>query len=141
MYFSWFLCPILKRRKQIPAFPKNFVILDEEDQKAILKNVYHDYNIDSRSYTYQQAISGISIFKNENPDYIKKYLLDLDNSIINEELIKTEDTLKKIILGYLYEQKKNFGLDFDDLIEFSSITKKGREEVLDKIESLLVETI
>ena len=29
----------------------------------------------------------------------------------------------------------------DDLIEFSSVTKKGREEVLDKIESLLVETI
>ena len=29
----------------------------------------------------------------------------------------------------------------DDLIEFSSVTKKGREEVLDKIESLLIETI
>ncbi len=29
----------------------------------------------------------------------------------------------------------------DDIIEFSSVTKKGREEVLDKIESLLVETI
>lgn len=29
----------------------------------------------------------------------------------------------------------------DDIIEFSSVTKKGREEVLDKISSLLVETI
>ena len=29
----------------------------------------------------------------------------------------------------------------DDLIEFSSVTKKGREEVLDKISSLIVETI
>ncbi len=29
----------------------------------------------------------------------------------------------------------------DDLIEFSSVTKKGREEVLDRIQSLLVETI
>jgi len=29
----------------------------------------------------------------------------------------------------------------DDLIEFSSVTKKGREEVLKKIETLLVETI
>ncbi len=29
----------------------------------------------------------------------------------------------------------------DDLIEFSSVTKKGREEVLSKIESLLIETI
>ncbi len=29
----------------------------------------------------------------------------------------------------------------DDLIEFSSVNKKGREEVLDKIESLLIETI
>jgi len=29
----------------------------------------------------------------------------------------------------------------DDLIEFSSVTKKGREEVLDKIQSLIVETI
>ncbi len=29
----------------------------------------------------------------------------------------------------------------DDLIEFSSVTKKGREAVLDKIESLLIETI
>ena len=29
----------------------------------------------------------------------------------------------------------------DDLIEFSSVTKKGREEVLNKISSLIVETI
>jgi GTP-binding protein len=29
----------------------------------------------------------------------------------------------------------------DDMIEFSSVTKKGREEVLAKIESLIVETI
>ena len=29
----------------------------------------------------------------------------------------------------------------DDMIEFSSVTKKGREEVLTKIESLVVETI
>ena len=29
----------------------------------------------------------------------------------------------------------------DDLIEFSSVTKKGREEVLDRIGSLLIETI
>ena len=29
----------------------------------------------------------------------------------------------------------------DDMIEFSSVTKKGREEVLTKIESLIVETI
>ena len=29
----------------------------------------------------------------------------------------------------------------DDMIEFSSVTKKGREEVLNKIESLIVETI
>ena len=29
----------------------------------------------------------------------------------------------------------------DDMIEFSSVSKKGRDEVLDKIESLIVETI
>ena len=29
----------------------------------------------------------------------------------------------------------------DDVVEFSSVTKKGREEVLDKISSLIVETI
>lgn len=29
----------------------------------------------------------------------------------------------------------------DDIIEFSSVTKKGREEVLNKIESIVVETI
>ena len=29
----------------------------------------------------------------------------------------------------------------DDVIEFSSVSKKGREEVLNKISSLLVETI
>ena len=29
----------------------------------------------------------------------------------------------------------------DDMIEFSSVSKKGREEVLAKIESLIVETI
>ena len=29
----------------------------------------------------------------------------------------------------------------DDIIEFSSVSKKGREEVLNKIESLVVETI
>ena len=116
--FHGFCVQFLREENKFLHFPKNFVILDEEDQKTILKNVYLEHNIDSREYTYQNALKEIHTYK-LNPNYIQKYMLDLDNSVLKEDLAKSDNTLQKIFLGYLYEQKKNYGLDFDDLIEFA----------------------
>ena len=44
------------------------------------------------------------------------YLLELDIQKLKTEYMNEKDIKRKVFLGYLYEQRKCYGLDFDDLI-------------------------
>ena len=77
-----------------------------------------------------------------------------DDDILMYQFLKYYDIPVTIIVNKsdkVGNSKKQKNLDIisktidlapgDDMIEFSSVTKKGREEVLSKIESLIVEMI
>ena len=98
-------------------YPQNFVVLDSEDQESILKSVYQTCNIMSKTYTFNMARKDITLFKTHFCHI--PYLIDLDSTKLKKEYENENDVKKKIILGYLYEQKKCFGLDYDDLITIS----------------------
>ena len=115
--FHSFCVQFLREENKFLHYPKSFVVLDEEDQKEILKKVYKIYKIDTTEYTFKRSLKAISEYKHKS-DYIKKYIVGLSVDDLLKNIEQTEGE-NKIILGYLYEQKKIFGLDFDDLILFS----------------------
>jgi len=107
-------------------YPKNFIILDAEDQKTILREVFNELDINSKNLTFKQALQFISKSKGTS-DYLS-YIL-ANKSFEHEN---TENLSIKIFHKYLDKQKRNYALDFDDLIHFTVYILTTFNEVLVK---------
>lgn len=112
--FHGFCVKLLREDIHAINYPQNFVVMDSEDTEDILKTVYENAHIQSRTYTFDMARDHISAMKNEMQHIA--YLADISNDRLLAEYEKASDIPEKVFLGYLYEQKKVYGLDYDDLI-------------------------
>lgn len=97
-------------------YPKSFTILDEEDVKSILKEIYKELDLDASVLTHKQALKQISTFKRQLPlgEYIK-YMLPTFSEDSRKKLDKTD----AVISLYIKKQLKLMALDFQDLIYFT----------------------
>jgi DNA helicase II / ATP-dependent DNA helicase PcrA len=93
------------------GYPKTFLILDEEDLKAFAKEVFADNGIDRSQNTVDDFLGAFGSWKFSHRNYIKDYLLP--------DRHPGEEQLKDTYVQMLLKQKKNFALDFSDLIYFT----------------------
>lgn len=112
--FHGFCVKLLREDIHAINYPQNFVVMDSEDTEDILKTVYENAHIQSRTYTFDMARDHISAMKNEMQHIA--YMADISNDRLLADYEKASDIPEKVFLGYLYEQKKVYGLDYDDLI-------------------------
>ncbi len=112
--FHGFCVKLLREDIHAINYPQNFVVMDNEDTEDILKTVYENAHIQSRTYTFDMARDHISAMKNEMQHIA--YLADISNDRLLADYENASDIPEKVFLGYLYEQKKVYGLDYDDLI-------------------------
>lgn len=113
--FHGFCVRLLREDIHAINYPQNFIVMDAEDTETILKTVYETSNIQSRTYTFSMAREYIKRQKISSYAHIP-YLLELDIQKLKTEYMNEKDIKRKVFLGYLYEQRKCYGLDFDDLI-------------------------
>lgn len=116
--FHGFCVQLLREDIHTIHYPSNFVVMDSEDTDAILKNVYEQAHISSKNYTFTQAKDMISDRKFSS-DYMKQWILSMDSNQLKMQYLHAEKIEERIFCGYLYEQKKCFGLDYDDLMIFA----------------------
>ncbi len=91
-------------------YPQAFTILDSDDQKTILKNIYKQLDVSVKDISYGQILGYISNFKCELMDAMQAA------SMANEF---TSDKIKaEIYMHYEAKLKEMHALDFDDLIIF-----------------------
>lgn len=118
--FHGFCVQLLREDIHTINYPKSFIVMDTEDTESILKTVYENSNIQSRTYTFNMARDDIRKMKtNKNKENVFNhlpYLIDLDINKLKKAYEDAKDIKAKVWLGYLYEQKKCYGLDFDDLL-------------------------
>ncbi len=115
--FHGFCVGLLKEDCHVVQYPTTFVVLDEEDKAELLKAVFEELGITSRELTIQDAIDYIG-WRKGGRGYVKT-LIDMNVSRL-EELEHSATTLKdKVMYRYFYEQRKCYGLDFDDLVYFA----------------------
>lgn len=109
---------ILKQDISALAYPSNFMVLDEEDQKAILQRIYDENGLTLRDFPFRKCLDAIEIYKSKS-NYVP-FLADTERKIPAPDLPQAGDTrsMHFIILQYLENQRKNFYLDFADLIQF-----------------------
>lgn len=101
-------------------FPKDFVILDKEDWRSILLRVFADMGLTLKEATIQQKIDEVLEAKKTQADTYIDYFYKLNNEELKEKfLAKGIERNQEIFLRFLYEQKKCFGVDFNDLINFA----------------------
>ena len=115
--FHGFCVGLLKEDCHVIGYPTTFIVLDEEDKEALLKTVFEDLGITSKDLTIREAVDHIGWRKGG-----RGYVQTLIHPNINHltELAESASTLKdKVMYRYFYEQRKCYGLDFDDLVYFA----------------------
>ncbi|MDR2339995.1 MAG: UvrD-helicase domain-containing protein [Deltaproteobacteria bacterium] len=124
--------------------PQNFVIIDQEDQKAILSKVYAEMGLTLKDLSFKEAIDTIlEARKMEASSYVRDFL-ELNNENIRERFQGGNLSRDgEIFLRYIYEQKKNFSLDFNDLINFAShilnTVPEVRERWQDRLQYVMID--
>ena len=115
--FHGFCVRLLKEDCHVVQYPSSFIVLDEEDKASILRSVFVDLGITGKELTVQDAIDYIG-WRKGGRGYVKT-LIDMDVNRLND-LTESANTLKdKVMYRYFYEQRKCYGLDFDDLVYFA----------------------
>ena len=115
--FHGFCVSLLKEDCHVVQYPKSFMILDEEDKEAMLRTVFEDLGITGRDMTVKEAVDYIG-WRKGGRGYVKT-LIDPDMERLRQ-LQKSASNLKdKVLYRYFYEQRKCFGLDFDDIVYFT----------------------
>ncbi len=108
-------------------YPERFVVLDNTDQKNILEEVYEELGIKMDTATFEFMIDKIRYEKNLGT--YMDYMAVPGNEIGTAEPV---NLVQKIIFRYMEKQKKYFGLDFFDLINFAIYLFKKHEDILQK---------
>ena len=57
------MCEILRQHINVLNYPSNFTIMDEEDQKALIKKLYTQLEIDAKVISIKSMINTISSYK------------------------------------------------------------------------------
>ena len=118
--FHAFCVQLLRDDIHLLGYPRNFVILDTEDWKDILLKIFGDMGLTLRDATIKNIIDNVlEANKMHVSTYIEDILL-LDNERIKAKFAQAASRNEEIFLRYLYEQKKSFGCDFNDLINFAT---------------------
>ncbi|MBP3729768.1 MAG: ATP-dependent helicase, partial [Lachnospiraceae bacterium] len=114
--FHGFCVSVLQEDSHALAYPKSFLVLDNSDINELLRLIYEERNLNLRHMTFRDARDLFEIRKCiTEPSY---YLDLLEDSleILREKYEKATEIKDILFYGYLYYQKKCFGLDYNDLI-------------------------
>lgn len=130
--FHGFCVSVLKEDSNAVNFPKSFLVLDNSDINAMLQIIYEERGLTLRQMTFGAARDMIEIKKlKEYPNYYHDLIrLSLDE--IHKKYLDAQKTDEIIFYGYLYQQKKCFGLDYNDLIKFSLYIFQENQEIREK---------
>lgn len=117
--FHGFCVSILQEDSHAVQYPKSFLVLDNSDVDAMLKIIYEERGLTLRDMTFSKARDMIEIRKTQkNPDYyLDMITMSLDT--LRRKYEEADSAGDIIFYGYLYQEKKCFGLDYNDLIKFS----------------------
>lgn len=116
--FHGFCVTVLREDGHAVSYPKSFLVLDNGDIDAMLKIIYEERGLTLRHMTFGDARDMIEIRKTlRTPDYYRD-LIAMPVERLRERYLAARDHEDIIFYGYLYQQKKCFGLDYNDLIVF-----------------------
>ena len=117
--FHGFCVSVLQEDANAVQYPKSFLVLDNSDIDAMLKIIYEERGLTLRHMTFANARDMIEIRKLfKDPEYYED-MITMSLDALRQKYEQAVSPRDIIFYGYLYQEKKCFGLDYNDLIKFS----------------------
>ncbi|MDD3919645.1 MAG: 3'-5' exonuclease [Eubacteriales bacterium] len=127
--FHGFCVSVLQEDSSAVQYPKSFLVLDNSDIDAMLKIIYEERGLTLRDMTFSNARDMIEIQKlKERPNYYLD-MITMSLDVLHQKYLDAKTPKDIIFYGYLYQEKKCFGLDYNDLILFSLYIFAQNEDV------------
>ena len=122
--YHGFCVRVLREDVEKIFYPKEFQIIDNAQQKAILGDIYQKFELKLDHASFEKILKQIAFFKAKNRDYVAK-LCCTDHCQILPEIVTMDDQI-------LQKQKQIYAMDFHDLLYFALDIFHRCPEVLEK---------
>ena len=117
--FHAFCVSVLQEDSHAVQYPRSFLVLDNADIDDMLRTIYEERGLTLRDMTYRAARDMFELRKLfREPEYYRD-LIGMTLEDLREKYQKAAGTADILFYGYLYQQKKCFGLDYNDLLKFT----------------------
>lgn len=127
--FHSFCVSVLQEDSHALQYPKSFLVLDNSDIDSMLKIIYEERGLTLRNMTFSKARDMIEIRKIfKEPEYYLD-MLNMSLDTLRQKYLTATEPSDIIFYGYLYQEKKCFGLDYNDLIKFTLYIFEQNEAV------------
>ena len=127
--FHSFCVSVLQEDSNAVQYPKSFLVLDNSDIDSMLAIIYEERGLTLRSMTFSNARDMIEIRKlKKDPEYYMD-MITMSLDTLREKYESAVSPSDIIFYGYLYQEKKCFGLDYNDLIKFALYIFEQNEEI------------
>ena len=127
--FHGFCVSVLQEDSYAVQYPRRFLVLDNSDIDAMLRVIYEERGLSLRDMTFSAARDMIEIEKMKNrPEYYRE-LIALSPDELREKYERADTARDIIFFGYLWQEKKCFALDYNDLIVFTLHIFSENEEI------------
>lgn len=115
---------ILREEIELLQYPRNFTIVDANDQRSIVKEAYKQFEIDAKEFSISGMLAYISNNKSAN--------IGVERAFELTGRYQDDVTKAKVYQFYQQQLQQMFGLDFDDLLLFTVKIFKQSANVLVK---------
>ncbi len=127
--FHGFCVSVLQEESYAVQYPKSFLVLDNSDIDAMLAIVYEERGLTLRDRTFADARNMIEIQKLFKKPAYHLDMISLSLDVLHEKYLSAATTDDIIFYGYLYQERKCFGLDYNDLIKFTLYIFSQNEDI------------
>ena len=127
--FHGFCVSVLQEDSFAVSYPKSFLVIDNSDIDQMLQIIYEERGLTLRDRTFSASRDMIEIQKLfKKPEYYLDMIkMSLDE--LHEKYLSATDPDEMIFYGYLYQEKKCFALDYNDLIKFTLYIFENNENI------------
>lgn len=141
--FHSFCVSVLQEESYAIQYPKSFLVLDNSDINSMLNTVYEERGLTLKDRTFGNARDMIEIRKTQTELDYYKYLISFSLAELEAKYRSAQKTDDIIFYGYLYQQKKCFGIDYNDLLVFVmhifDINQEIREKWQTRLEYIMID--
>ena len=127
--FHGFCVSVLQEDSNAVSYPKSFLVLDNSDIDAMLQIIYEERGLTLRQMTFSNARDMIEIRKIFKEPHYYEDLIRMTLDEIHQKYLNATRADDIIFYGYLYQQKKCFGLDYNDLLKFVLYIFQTNDEI------------